>query len=98
MEELVALNKDFITPDISFILYVDDIDILLNRINHRNTQVEIFETREFLEKCNDLYKSMPKYFKSENFVFINAGGSPEDIFQNIIRELGSGASAVCSLA
>lgn len=88
LEELIALNREFIAPDISFILYVDDIDILLQRINNRNEKVEIFETREFLEKCNTLYKSMPAYFERENFVFVNAGGSPQDILQSVMDVIG----------
>ena len=81
LENLIALNKDFKVPDISFILYADDVTKLLDRITIRGQNKDFFETKEILEKCCKIYKGMPQHFPKENFQMLNAETTESELFE-----------------
>ena len=85
LEKLIALNQDFKTPDISFILYADDVSKLLDRISKRNQTTDFFEQKEILEQCSALYKLMPQYFPNDNFQMLNAEGTEGELLTEIYR-------------
>ncbi|MFV0351633.1 MAG: dTMP kinase [Oscillospiraceae bacterium] len=86
VEKLIEMNADFLKPDIAFILNVADADILLNRIDGRQQQKEIFETKATLEVVVKIYKEMKtRYFPQENIVEILLGAeeTPDQIAEKM---------------
>lgn len=87
IEDLIDLNKNFLVPNISFILYSENENVLLNRIAKRNNEKDLFETQEFLKKANNIYKNMAHYFPNENIVLMNAEQDFECIVESIICKI-----------
>lgn len=88
VEKLIEMNAGFKKPDIAFILNVADADILLNRIDGRQQQKEIFETKATLEAVVKIYKEMKtRYFPQENIVEILVGAkeTPDQIAEKMWR-------------
>jgi len=73
--ELMVINNDLLSPDITFILYSAP-QILLDRITARNDKKEIFETIEFQKEVVSKFLSLPNYF-DEEFVFIQTENNKE---------------------
>ena len=76
---LIELNQDFPSPDLAFILYVENSNILMERINQRSEERELFETKSMLEKSMAIYREMGNYYPQENIIFVQADGEIEQI-------------------
>lgn len=85
IDSLVESN-DFLAPDIAFIVYAE-YDILISRMAERNTSREIFERDDYLKKSIDIYKRMGEFFPRENFVFVDANRSRENLVKIIIKNI-----------
>lgn len=87
MEELIELSRKYIDPDIYFIMYFEeeDIDIIFERIESRNTSRDVYDTKSWIEKVNKNFKQMKSYYK--NLIFINTNQSVEQILSQMIREI-----------
>lgn len=89
LESLIEMNSGFKKPDISFILYADDVSVLLKRLTRRGRTKDFFETEALLNACNKIYKDMPKLFEEENIVMINAEAEAENVLDEMMRVLTS---------
>jgi len=87
LKELIDRNKDFRLPDISFILYIDDVTKLLSRIVARSQSIDFFETEDMLQKCCLLYKEMPQHFPTENIQLINADLSEGELLNVLYNKV-----------
>ena len=95
--ELLEMNKRFPSPDLSIIFDVSDVDILVDRIIRRGLAKECFETSSNLEKSIQIYSNMPKYYPSENIVYIHSEGNVDEIakealscvLENFLPSIGS---------
>ena len=77
-QKLVDLNKDFISPDITFIVTTDDVDILLDRISGRGQDRDFFETRSNLTIAVEEYAKMKEYFPKDNIIWVDCSKTPEE--------------------
>lgn len=80
---LIGNNSEFLIPDFVFILLPQNVDTLFQRINQRNTQMEYFEKKSYLDNVIKLYNKMLDYFPSENIFFLDAELSIENNIQKI---------------
>jgi len=80
LDDLIELNKEFLYPDIIFLLKVDA-KIAVERIENRGAAIELFEREEILRKVSEVYDTFPRRFK--NFKIINAEMSKEKVFEEI---------------
>ena len=84
---LVERSRDFLAPDIAFILTLPDAGALLQRIRGRGGARECFETREALEKIIRYYDEMKDCFPSENIVFCRAGRPARNIAVEMLKKI-----------
>lgn len=70
-KDLIGLNYDFPSPDITFIVTTDDVEVLLSRISSRGQQRDFFETRQNLQTATDEYSRMKEYFPDDNIIFMD---------------------------
>ncbi len=82
---LIELNKQFLTPDLIFILKVRP-EICIKRIKKRGKPETFFETKEKLQKVWQNYKKFPDYFKEMDIRIINGEKTIEKIFK-IIKKI-----------
>ena len=80
LNKLIELNKNFLFPDLTFILEVNP-KICIKRIEKRGEQKELFEKKEQLEKVWEIYKGFNKIFN--NIIVINGENSIENVFEDI---------------
>lgn len=80
LEWLIELNKNFIFPDVTFILKVRP-EICIYRIQKRGQDYTLFEKKEKLEKVWKIFKILPERFK--DIYTINGEKSIEEVFENI---------------
>ena len=81
---LIDLNKDFLRPDYAFILFVDDVDVLVKRVIARNEEKDFFETRALMQQSIEIYHKMQLFFPNDNIIFIDATDPLEDLADIII--------------
>jgi dTMP kinase len=81
---LIELNKGFLRPDYAFILSVDDVDVLINRIIDRNKEKDFFETKALMQQSIEIYNKMQLYFPDDNIIFIDAKSPLEELAGIII--------------
>ena len=67
LEWLIELNKDFIMPDITFILKVRP-EICVERIQKRGAGGQLFEKTEILKRVWAVYEKMPERFKGVHII------------------------------
>jgi len=78
LEWLIELNNKFILPDL--ILFLDvSVEICLERVKKRETEVTLFKKKEKLEKVKENYKQILNRF--ENVYTINGEQSKELVFE-----------------
>jgi dTMP kinase len=86
LKELLALHKGLPIPDIIFIIDLPA-EIAIERMKKdsiRKTEQKFEKNKEFIEKLRQNYlklASLPKH----NIVVINAGGKPDEIFEEQIK-------------
>ncbi len=73
MEKLIEKSKDFIDPDIYFVIYFKekDIDIVCERILNRSSQKDIYDAKAWVEKTNKNFLQMKKHFKNLTYIDTN---------------------------
>ena len=77
---LFQINKNFLMPDLTFILKVPP-KICLKRIIKREKEITLFEKKEKLDKVWETYKIMPERF--ENVYIINGEKPKEEVFSQV---------------
>lgn len=82
MEWLAELNKDFIQPDMTFILDVAP-EICIERIKNRGGNFEYFEKRQRLAKVLKNYRQLAATFS--NIHLIDGTLSVERVFEQVKR-------------
>ena len=90
--KIIRITKDllpekYVYPDYGFILTVSD-KVRLERQQNRGKATETFEkmSNEFQQKVNSAY---PKIAKEFGLVLIDASGTIEEIFQDIVTKIKS---------
>ncbi len=83
MKMLIELNKEFLKPDIAFILDVKP-EVALGRIKDRRK--EKFEQLEFMKKLRKKFLELPKLLK-DNIKIIDASKSLNKVFEDIRKEV-----------
>ena len=84
VSRLIDLNKGFLRPDYSFILKVDDVDILVKRVIARNEEKDFFETRALMQQSIEIYHKMQHFFPDDNIIFVDATDPLEELADLII--------------
>ena len=77
---MVEINKQFLLPDLTFLLKVAP-KVCLERIKQNRFSIELFEKEEVLEKVWQNYEKLSKEF--ENVYIINGELSPKKVFEQI---------------
>lgn len=85
IESIAQKNAAFPAPDIAFILYAENEDILLQRILKRGQMREVFETRSMLAQANQIYQRMECWCPEETFVFLDAGRQAQEVLDDLLR-------------
>ena len=80
VEYLMELNRDFLYPDLIFLLKVRA-KTAIKRIDNRGNPKELFEKEEILIKVAQAYDSLAQRFR--NFKIINAEKSKEEVLEEI---------------
>jgi len=83
IENLVDKNKNFLKPDITFILDVKP-EIALRRIKIR--EKEKFEQLDFMNKLRKKFLDVPKLLE-DNIKIIDASKELNEVFENIRKEI-----------
>lgn len=89
--DLINLNYDFPSPDITFIVTTDNVDILLDRITSRGQDRDFFETKQNLTIAVTEYSKMKEYFPNDNIIYIDCEkklGENVKIMSDIIKNYG----------
>lgn len=83
MKMLVEINKEFLKPDIAFILDIKP-NMALERIKTRKK--EKFEQLSFMNKLREKFLEMPELLK-DNIVIVDASKNLEDVFEEIRKDI-----------
>ena len=83
-DTVAALNKDFLRPDITFVLWLEP-ELSFERIKSRGALVERFETLEYLKTISQSYDKVISYAqeRGELVVKINADRSIKQIHEEL---------------
>jgi len=79
-EKIFKLNKDFLYPDLTFILNVSP-KVCLKRIDERGKPKTLFEKQRKLQKVWRVYQTLPREF--EGVRIINGEGTKKEVFFRI---------------
>lgn len=82
--EIREKQGDIIFPDITFLLNVD-INEAVKRLDFNRKHKEIFENRDFMERCRERYLELSNEYP--NIFVVDANRSIEEITQEIIKYL-----------
>ncbi len=92
-KKLIELNYGFPSPDVTFIVTTDDVEVLLSRITSRGQDRDFFETKNNLLIAIEEYAKMKEYFPKDNIVYIDCALTLSenvkimaDIIEKIIAE------------
>ena len=90
LEAVADLNKNFLRPDITFVLWLEP-DLSFKRIEQRGAQTERFETLERLKTISKAYEQVIAYSeqRGERILKINADRSIEDIHAELCSTIES---------
>tara|TARA_Y100000294_G_C8524953_1_gene324495 strand:+ start:424 stop:1044 length:621 start_codon:yes stop_codon:yes gene_type:complete len=83
MKMLIEVNKEFLKPDVAFILDINP-EVALERIKTRKK--EKFEQIEFMDKLRDKYLELPRFLK-DNIRIIDALRAKNEVFEDIRKEV-----------
>lgn len=86
-EKSMAKNNKLLSPDLTFILYSSPA-ILLNRIENRGNEKEIFENKEFLKTVVSKFLNLSSFF-DEEFVYINTAEENNEVCSIIVEKITS---------
>ncbi|MBU90433.1 dTMP kinase [Candidatus Woesearchaeota archaeon] len=82
-EMLIEINKDFLKPDIAFIMDINP-ETALERIKGR--EKEKFEKLEFMNKLREKFLELPRLLK-DNIKIIDASKGINEVFEDIKKEV-----------
>ena len=85
MEEIIAENMSFRTPDVAFILDLPT-EIALDRIEKRGEGKEKFEQLEFMKELRQNFLKL-KDELDDNIKIIDASKSKGEVFEQLKREV-----------
>lgn len=80
---LIESNSKYQSPDMVFILQPKSVDTLLDRMERRGTQTDLFEKRAFLIQTLEFYNKMPSYFPNDVIHFLDAECAVFELIQRI---------------
>ena len=80
---LIEINKEFLKPDIAFIMDIDP-EIALERIKTRKK--EKFERIEFMNKLRGKFLGLPE-FLNDNIKIVDASRAKNEVFDDIKKEV-----------
>jgi dTMP kinase len=83
MKMLIEINKEFLRPEVAFILDIKP-EIALERIKGR--EKEKFEKLEFMNKLREKFLELPK-FLNENIKIIDASKDKDIVFNEMKKEV-----------
>ncbi len=84
LEWLIGLNKDFLLPDMTFLLLVRP-EISIDRIIKRGDGIKLFEKLPTLEKVYENYKNIAKMF--EGVCVINGEMTVDEVSEKIKKQI-----------
>jgi dTMP kinase len=84
LEWLIDLNKDFLLPDVTFLLLVRP-EMCIDRIIKRGDGIKLFEKLPTLKKVYENYKIIAKMF--EGVRVINGEMTVEEVFEKIKKQI-----------
>ena len=84
LDYLIELNKDFLKPDITFIINVSP-ESCIKRIKQRGEEKEYFEELEKLTKIGIFYKKFPAIF--EDVLLIDGEKPISEVFEEIKKKI-----------
>ncbi len=84
LEWLIGLNKDFLLPDMTFLLLVRP-EICIDRIIKRGDGIKLFEKLPTLEKVYENYKNIAKMF--EGVCVINGEMTVDEVSEKIKKQI-----------
>lgn len=87
---IIEKNKEFLKPDIAFIMDIKP-EIALDRI--RSRKKEKFEQLEFMKRLREKFLELPEILE-DNIKVIDSSKSQKEIFEEIIREIENVLSLV----
>jgi len=80
---LIDINKEFLKPDIAFILDIKP-EIALDRIKNRDR--EKFENIKFMGKLRQMFLELPRLL-TDNIKIIDASKGREEVFESMKEEI-----------
>ena len=83
LKMLIEINKEFLKPDIAFIMDIDP-EIALERIKTRKK--EKFERIEFMNKLRGKFLGLPE-FLNDNIKIVDASRAKNEVFDDIKKEV-----------
>ena len=83
MNMLIELNKEFLKPDVAFIMDIKP-DVALERIKGR--EKEKFENVGFMSKLRRRFLELPKLL-TDNIRIIDASKSKDEVYEEIEKEI-----------
>jgi len=83
MNMLIEINKEFLKPEVAFILDIKP-EVALERIKTRKK--EKFEQIEFMNKLREKFLELPKFLK-DNIVIIDGSKTLEEVFEEIKKKV-----------
>jgi dTMP kinase len=84
LEWLIDLNKDFLLPDVTFLLLVRP-EMCIDRIIKRGDGIKLFEKLPTLKKVYENYKIIAKMF--EGVRVVNGEMTVEEVFEKIKKQI-----------
>lgn len=76
-----GFERDIIVPDVTFILKCP-VEVGLQRIEKNRPEISAFERQDILEHAKSIYESR----HGDNYVFIDASGTPENTLAQVVAE------------
>ena len=83
MGTLIEKNKNFLKPDVAFIMDLSP-EIALERIKRR--EMEKFENIDFMRSLRGRFLQLPKILK-DNIKIIDASKEADEVFEDIKKEV-----------
>ena len=86
-EELVQMHKNFLKPDLTFIVDLP-IEIAAERMKKDSNRVEeqkFEKNKPFIEKLRACYLDIPQKILHRDFVIVNGNSTPDEIFYKQIK-------------
>ncbi len=84
-EYIIESNRKCLVPAFAFVLLPENPDTLIERINGRGIEKDVFEEAGFIRQTIESYKKLPAVFPEENIIFLDAGKPIEENTELILK-------------